>query len=367
MKSVGVIAGGVAGALVCGVVTLVIWFTLYQPPGHDNWDFASPIIIFGTSIVSALLGAAGGAYVGLRLAAGDTSAWRVAALIGGLAVIAPVVLYVALFVVLPRLPVREDRTPATSRERRQWIKDKQGVYFDERSGLQLAFEIDDCAGGRTLRETYLQPCGSLARSRAHQAPEPPHWYTAHDSGWRWMDTTYEDQHHIVIFPDPLSGRSGPVFEVRENGLIVRRETADAPAFAVREDLAVADAFRRCLLATAPRARSEGAWDGDWASLLRQMPTPRCEGLAIVSTAERNTYGPARARVRFAGSHWGPFDIEYEPMRDERGGFQLRGSAMERRYLIDRDGGWHVSETRSRRAEPFDPPPPACAIDLRRAC
>ena len=346
-KAAGAILGAVIGA---------------AAPSHDLWDFATPIFVIGTAIAAALVGAFTGGLAGARIVERDPIGWRIAG--GGVALsaIAPAVVYFYVSAVLPRLPASVDHTPATARERRLWIKT---LSFDERGGLALALKINRCAGGPALREEYLTTCPEegLALSRKNQEP-PPQWYMPNDNGWRWTPTVVEGEHRMIVAPDPLSGRTGPVFEVWERGLLVKRESAAAPAFVVSQELAAVEALRRCLAAAAavPTSTSEVA---HWRDLPQAVQAAGgCPGLWMHVANETDNRG-REVSVRFANSNFGPYHVRYRA--GATSGFQLIGFDDRRRYLVDSRGEWHVSPRSKREPDAGDPPPPACEVSIQTSC
>jgi len=349
--ALGAMVGGVLGAL-----AVILGYMRVYDPSSRNWDFVSPILVLLVAVVGALLMAGVGAHTGVRLATHRAPEWRVVVPVGAVVVTSPFALYIFLFVVLPRIPARS--SPSTTAEIETWRAHvgapSPGV------GLQLAHSIEGCVerpglafGGDGL---VMADCANFKLTRGDR-PDPSQ-RRGGDNGWRWRVEPAPPEDRIVVYADELLGGNPPVFEVWQSKLVVTRAHPGAPAYIVGTDLPVVQAYRDCLEVAANKARLDGTWNGDWRTLVDIVGrVPECPNMRV-TVHELNSAGNHNIDI-FVPSLNGTVRIAYRPSRLAGVGFELVVSGN-RRYLMDRNGRWHVT-TRMMIATEDDPPPLTCEL------
>jgi hypothetical protein len=361
-KILASIAGGLAGALIFPLIAVMVFMAVDRTPAY-GWDLAGFFLLVPIVLLSAVVGGLAGAWGVSQIAEGDWSGAPVLAWAAILVAAIPLAVYVSVYVVLPLIPGRT--APASRAERNEWVA-RIGKP-DPAAGLQLADQVRSCVDTMGLYFGAMglasAECQSLAETRGDVADRTR--YLSGDLGWRWMFLPEPPRKRVVIYPDELLKASSPVFEVWESGVLMKRERRDAPAFVVSSDLPAVQAYRACLLAAASAARDDGTWNGDWVNLLDAVGRHlSCPPLSV-QVADQNSAGMQNVRLLLPSGQ-GAVDLSYRPVRSSEGGFDMLVPSTRRRYLLDRDGQWHVTH-RMQFASESDPPPLSCEIDPSVTC
>ena len=342
-KVLAVVLGIAAGALGGGLIVLLIAFSIYDP-GPGSWDFATPLLIFGGGAVAALFGGAMGALAGVNVAEGRTRRGLLT-FAGSMAAIAALTLLSAgglwAFVRMPRPGPGE-------RDKDRWA-DTRGP-LDPRLGRQLAHQLLGChadsrgltpdalaRGGCTSEQSFL-----IGKTRAS--------YDSFDNGWRWESIKTPRGYKVVVRPDPLLKQAGPIFEFDDDRLLVRRDAADRPGFAVDSPIPAVEAYRQCL--------STSGIDGCRHLERRRGP------------AEKHRGGPAESfAVTLGDDDASRLEVRVFPEgRHAEGTFELHVAGRGRRYMFVEGGDWHVTPIwLGGIAIAKNPPPEPCERDLRVPC
>ena len=339
--ALGAIAGALAAAFV--VVTVFAWFD-DSPP--DAWNFGLGLVFFAAAGVAAVLGAILGGVAGaVAHTHGIGRGGMVMA--GGMAVLAGLtvagMLALWAFIEMPRSGPGE-------RERVRWARTKGPMELFK--GEELARGLLTCfAHNGSIEPVVLasDTCRHVDRDRigVHGSG-----YDIGDAGWRWETVGPENQRKVVVRPDPLLQRDGPLLEFDDAGLLVRRERDGAPAFVVDTRLRLVERLRDCLVA-----------DGSLAALPER---PRCPDLKVVVFRAEGRGG---RRVIVGAGDNRDVDVQYYPAGVKRdGGPEMHVFGGARRYMLDAEGRWHVRPPRTPGpAAAGDPAPHPCELDQNVPC
>jgi hypothetical protein len=199
--------------------------------------------------------------------------------------------------------------------------------------------------------------GTGAAGRAHHVG---------DDGWRW-NTVEGSPRRAIIFPDPLLGRPGPVFEVGPYD-IHRRDSADAAAYSIDGWLAALLAMHECVARFAQASRASGIWNGAGNSLgaliAEKWPAHgECRGVRVYTSPD-DSRQPWEFSVASGAAMHGRFQIV-----PDSGGlespYRFVVMANGRGFMRDTEGHWHVRIGGIPNGR--EPPPPRCLFDLTIPC
>jgi hypothetical protein len=48
-------AGALLGAVACGIAVIFVWLRIDPPPTHDNWDWATPLLMLAAAAGAAFI------------------------------------------------------------------------------------------------------------------------------------------------------------------------------------------------------------------------------------------------------------------------------------------------------------------------
>ena len=332
-------AGAVAGAFTAFLIVLVVGMGGDQTPG------AFGILVLLASGVAAVLGAVAGGYAG-HAAVRDGIRRGAVLFGGGMALVAVLGLAVlaGLWVYL-RMPGRAK----DERDRVRWAEAKGPM--DVQAGETMARGLQDCYRSERTLELATLAAGTCAPYDRARIGVGGTAYDITDQGWRWETVGLGNTRRIVIRPDPLLRREGPLFDFGADGILVTRARDGAPGFAIGENLGLVERLYRCLAAS-----------GTLDAIPEQ---PHCPDLAVIVSRpehlERRTVHLSHGKDEE--------QAEYYPTGSWGGGrpeFHLWNSG--RRYMLDADGRWHVRPPLQKGPPTTeDPAPHACELDQNVPC
>ena len=333
---VGIAAGAVGGPLI--VFALMLW--IYDSASR-SWDPAIPIYILGAG-AAALFGGAMGALSGVNLSEGRVRRGLLT-FVGSMAAVAALTLLATAGI---WVHVHRPKGPS-KRGKERWAATRGAL--DPQFGLQLAHQLLDCharihwltpealaMGGCKAEQSFL-----IGAARAS--------YDGFDNGWRWQTVMSPTGDKVVVRPDTLLQQPGPLFEFGDDRLLVKRDSPDAPSYAVDSPLPAVEAYRLCL--------SASGVDG-----CRHLERQR-------GPAEKHRGGPADSHaIGLEGTDGRPLDVRLVP----RGGyvqgmFELRVAGRGRRYVFLEGSGWHVTNKPNTVVTSKSPRPEPCEMDPTVPC
>ena len=283
-----------------------------------------------------------------------------------------VVIAVALALCVLRTPrkPREDQPPIAKNpdQRAAWAA-RRSAQLAEDDGLHFANVMHGelIESGRNKvrnpldqwllkRDYYRARCASVPDIERAAAGG----YDDSDNGWRW-EITSTSPLRVLVSPDPLLGREGPVFDMTRDW-IAQRDRRGAPGRMVGRDLVDFDRFRQDFADTVNELRAAGRWNGDPSTLLPAV---------IDATRGHATRAQIREPKEKAGWTWvrvswppgqSPVMINawYRPVSAATSTpYQLMTQYSDTRFMVDEHGGWHMGLGE---VTVNDPPPPPFLLD-----
>lgn len=209
----------VLGVLGAWVVALIL-FVVLVPRTPDDW--ASGWVLVLLAGPTAIIGGIAGSMMYSALSAGQPQR--------GALVAAAAMVLIGGMVYKAAHPKAYVFVPADARSRTRWAK---RVKVQEMLGEYMAKALEqyvrsEFAGQAT--DVVLRRDQELRRSRADLDADSLAQlgaYTTMDHGWRWKALRETYPPRLVVLPDPLLRKDGPIFEV-EPFRILRRQAPGEP-------------------------------------------------------------------------------------------------------------------------------------------
>jgi hypothetical protein len=341
-KILAIVVGFAAGAVGGPLIVLALMFWIYDS-ASKSWDPAIPIYILGAG-AAALFGGAMGALSGLSVSEGRVRR----GLLTFAGSMAGVVVLTLLVTAGIWVDVHRPNPGPSKRDKERWAATRGGL--DPQLGVQLAHQLLDCHA----RIHWLTPealaMGGCQAEQSSLIGAARTSYDGFDKGWRWQTVTSPRGYRVVVRPDPLLQQPGPVFEFDDERLLVKRDSPDAPPFAVDSPLPAVEAYRQCI--------SASSVDG-----CRHLERQR-------GPAEKHRGGPADSHaIVLEGTDGRPLDVRLFPRGGyDQGKFELHVAGRGRHYMFLEGDGWHVTNNPSTGgATSKSPRPEPCELDRTVPC
>jgi hypothetical protein len=333
---VGIAAGAIGGPLVVFALMVWVYFSATR-----SWEPAISIL-FVAGGAAALFGGAMGALSGFHFSEGRVRR-ALLTFVGSMAA----VVVVTLLATAGTWVYMHRPTGPSKRDKERWAATRGAL--DPQLGLQLAHQLLDChARIHWLTPEALEMGGCKAEQSVLIGAANTS-YDGSDNGWRWQTVSPRD-YKVIVRPDPLLQQPGPLFEFDNDRLLVKRDSPDAPPFAVDSPLPAVEAYRQCL--------SASGVDG-----CRHLERQR-------GPAEKHVGGPADSHaIVLEGTDGRPPDVRLFPRGAyDQGKFELHVAGRGRRYMFLEGGGWHVTNNPKTRAPTSkSPQPEPCELDPTVPC
>jgi hypothetical protein len=290
-----------------------------------------------------------------------------------------------------------------SARKREWIATTSAQVLEAIHGVRMARLLEDCVEQSRVADplasyphnadviTSQGYCTTLESDRIGVDVADSSRYTLnedHGYRWRYIPAPAEVDGRIVRYsirvePDSLIKKSGPIYLGDENGLLVERARADAPAMAVASPAPILKDMLPCIAQLElerRRRRSRQnyyyseptAFDAalsacpDLAGRFRNNESAGGVTLSVPIHEQRGAFLDTAA----------VYLLTYTPLDVEGVNFELRAAPVTagggrirsgvRRYLVTADGSLHVTRE-ARDATVNDPAPDPCEVDPRAVC
>jgi hypothetical protein len=317
LKILAIVVGIAAGAGGAWLIVIALAL-LILVSGSRGWGDVLGFYAVG-SYAAALLGGVLGAVSGFHVAQGRVRRGLVT--FGGsmAAVLAATLLFTAgAWVYVHRPPPGPSK-----RDKERWAAARGTL--DPQLGLQLAHRLLDCHARVPVLTPEGLELGGCKAERLLLSPNTRTSYDDTDNGWRWQAVT-SPRSKIVVRPDLLLPQPGPLFEFGAERLLVRRESPDAPPFAVDSPLPTAEVYRQCL--------SASGVDGCRHWERQRGPAGRHRGGTANSHA-----------IVLEGTDGRRLDVTLFPRGgSDQGKFELHVDGRGRSYVFFEGDGWRVINT-----------------------
>ena len=290
-----------------------------------------------------------------------------------------------------------------SARKREWIAAASAQTLEAIHGVRMARLLEDCIERSRVADplasyphnadviTSTGYCTTLARDRIGADVADSLRYTLNeDHGYRWSYTPAPAgvdgrivRYSIRVEPDSLINKPGPLYVSDENGLLVERARADAPAMAAGSPEPILKDMLPCIAQLEPERRRRRsrqnyyyseptAFDAamsacpDLAGRFRKNEEAGGVTLSVPIHEQRGVFLDTAA----------VYLLTYTPLDIEGVDFELRAAPVTmsggrirsgmRRYLVTADGSVHVTRE-ARDATVSDPAPDACEADPQAVC
>ena len=292
----------------------------------------------------------------------------------------------------------------SSARKRQWIATTSAQTLEPIHGVRMARLLQDCIeryrGADPLGSyphnadavTSAVDCAPLVRDRIDLEETDSSRYTlGEDHGYRWSYSPAAAdgegrvlRYAIRVEPDSLINKPGPIYLGDENGLLVERARADAPAMAVGSPAAILKDLLPCVAQLDAerrrrRARQNYTYYSDPTAF--EAATSACPDLA--GRLRKDESSPGVTLSVPIHEHRGEFLdtaavylLTYTPLDIEGITFELRATPIAmrggrirsgvRRYFVSGDGTLYVTRE-ARDATALDSAPEACEVEPRTPC
>ena len=290
-----------------------------------------------------------------------------------------------------------------STRKREWIAATSAQTLEAIHGVRMARLLEDCIEKARIADplasyphnadviTSQGYCTTLARDRLGVDVADSSRYTLNeDRGYRWSYNPAPAEvdgrilrYSIRVEPDSLINKPGPLYLGDENGLLVERARADAPAMAVGSPAPILKDMLPCIAQLEMERRRRRsrqnyyyseptAFDAalsacpDLAGRFRNNESAGGVTLAVPIHEQRGAFLDTAA----------VYLLTYTPLDVEGVNFELRAAPATasggrirsgfRRYLVTADGSLHVTRE-ARDATVNDPAPDTCETDPLTHC
>jgi hypothetical protein len=281
---------------------------------------------------------------------------------------------------------RIDQAIRPSRERRlhkdstaAWFARHRGKELDVYDAAWLLSRVrEDCLQGpvaTNVDDLLSNPRCAIHRTTVQREKlEYPSRYGPGDNGWRWSyerlsDSSASDgpNYHIVLRPDSALEQSGPIVEERADGLARIRKDERSDWHVVSTPIPLMRRVRECVLLAAAMADAEqNTTVVDDYLYYGYYAVRVCRDITMSSstTTETGDHVVDIKRHPPPNKREFPEGVLFRPVGKRR--FEIRRQTVTRHYLLDADGGLHVTSEK-RQAETTDPAPARCEEDTSLPC
>ena len=361
------IVASLAGALVCGAICILFVATIgFSFAGEfRNQEILLGLLTMAAGGVAGLVGALLGAFAVWQLTGPARPGF---ARLFSFGFVAFCVL-AAVFVGYREWRARTENRDRYARSVNDGWMSLSFSGLEASRGERLAETIQSCIRTNgppaSADDISRGSCASLLEQRI-DAPAPRRPPMLHEDGWRWRHTDDGSGWRVIVAPHPDLKLPGPIFELDRDVRVMRRESDATPAYAAWSGLLLAARYRECLLSAQGQADALGSWKGEWDLLPEKVA--ETTGCASVTPSDLARVRPRRWLMTLKAVDTKampePIQVIYDAgLR----GFTLRiDRPPGAHYLLDTDGGWHVTRE-PRSANDTDPAPPACETDLSVPC
>lgn len=269
--------------------------------------------------------------------------------------------------------------PAREKQKKQeataaWMQRYRNGPLDIADAVRLLDQLrSDCLRpplGHDLDEVLSQ--ASCAHHRATTQREKLEWpsrYIEGDDGWRWhYESLGESNYRIVLRPDSALQHQGPVVETTGDGLARIRDDDRSAWRVIYTPVPTLRRVRECVLAAARLAEAENNTTAKFDYLYEGWYAEHACPEFRMSSATTRENGDHVVQIK----RWSPRPGErafvdvvlFRVVGPSR--FEVRRASTSRSYLLDADGGLHVTADR-RLPETTDPAPARCEEDASLSC
>ena len=255
-----------------------------------------------------------------------------------------------------------------------WMQQHRDEPLDVPDGMFLLENLQSsCLRGshaRDLDELLSQPsCSQYRTTTEREKLEWPRRYIEGDDGWRWhYESLGDSNYRVVLRPDSALEHAGPVIEMAADGLPRIRENDRSAWHVVYTPVPTLRRVRECVTEAAKMAEAENntaakfefLYEGYYAEhacpeIRMSSSTTRANGDHVVEIKQWSARPGERAFIAV---------VLFRIVGERR--FEVRKETVTRNYLLDADGGLHVT-TERRPAELTDPAPLRCEDDSSIPC
>ena len=221
-----------------------------------------------------------------------------------------------------------------------------------------------------IDELLTEPsCSPYGRITLREKLEWPARYIQGDDGWRWSYESLGDSNYrVIIRPDSVLKHKGPEIEMMIDGVARIRNNDQSEWHTVYTPVPTLRRVRECVLNAAAMAETENNKTAKFEFLYygyyAEHACPEWRMNASTTRGNGDHVVEIKQWSRRPGDL--PFValVLYRVVGERR--FEVRKETLTRNYLLDADGGLHVTAER-RPAEVTDPPPARCEEDSAIPC